>query len=375
MLGVATSTTAVVAVSAALLSAAGVAGTLLKVVVREAPPFPANEDPRGVPRQWSFGKRGDRRLLVFPDGRRVTATALALRPRLFHLRHFLSKEEVKAILATAPAAGFSTSEVTSGGKEDSASAEKGGGRRSWTQFVVAGRVPALGDLLRRVADLVGLPYWWLQHSNLQVLRYGPGEHYKSHYDSMRLAKFSDCRESFLSNGRPLDADGSSLHCPRFATVLYYLSDVPPASGGETCFPLADDKELLDLPEEARVKLQGSTSFLENATQRCLFRRRGSVLAAPRKGDAIVWYNHLPTSSANSSSSPSSHREDLQDLQGGAPMGELDMVSLHMALPISPEAEGVKYAANHWLNVPWWPEADQQKPKRQRRKNPRAQQEL
>lgn len=302
--------------------------------VPEAPLFPA-ADPRAMPPPWDPGRVGRRRILEFTDGHRTMVTTLALRPRLFHLRRLLSDGEVAAILTTAPDANFTNSVVADGSGKGPKQSK--GERRSSSQFIAAGYVPELSALLQRVADLMGIPRFWVQHSNLQVLRYGPGEFYKSHYDSMNLARFDRCHSSMQANGRPLDADGSATHCPRYATVLYYLGDV--AEGGETCFPLADYAPVLNLPQAKWADLQRQAGFLQNASNRCSNRRPGCVFAAPRRGDAIAWYNHIPPGPGFD-----------------GPMGELDISALHMAMSVALKPSGVtKYAANHWLNVPWWPQ--------------------
>merc|ERR1711924_107775 len=102
---------------------------------------------------------------------------------------------------------------------------------------------------------------------LQVLQYHPGGHYHTHHDSV---------------------PGT----PRYLTFLYYLSEVE--QGGETCFPLADTEfevwdedrptpedwgNIMDSPED-----RWNLSYTANCHR--------SAYVTPKKGRAILFYNHL-----------------------------------------------------------------------------------
>merc|ERR1711924_76614 len=106
--------------------------------------------------------------------------------------------------------------------------------------------------------LVGLPRAWVSHSGMQVLRYRDGAFYGAHFDSRPLSGYAGCQSSFQTHGRPLDDDGSAIHCPRYVTVLYYLSNV--SSGGETCFPIADESSLLRMSAGSMYNLGRQPDF-------------------------------------------------------------------------------------------------------------------
>eukprot|EP00927_Polykrikos_kofoidii_P061591 TRINITY_DN56421_c0_g1_i1.p1 TRINITY_DN56421_c0_g1~~TRINITY_DN56421_c0_g1_i1.p1 ORF type:complete len:319 (-),score=43.98 TRINITY_DN56421_c0_g1_i1:220-1053(-) len=274
-------------------------------------------------------------------------TTLAKRPRLFRLTGFLSPSEVEAILSLAPAINFKKSDV-SGGDGEGAKSDRG--RSSETQFVSAGSLPTLRPALKRISDLIGLPHSWVINFGMQVLRYTSTAFYKPHFDSRSLRHYSGCRASYETYGRPLDDDGSGLHCPRYATILYYLSNV--SGGGETCFPFADS-DLGKLPgAELRARAQ-SAEFIKNATLKCIHHDRGALFAKPQAGDAIVWYNH------------GQERTD-----GHMQLGEVDYLAMHMAMMVGERKGNVKFAANHWFNVPWWKEDRQRKAAGKRRKRRR-----
>ncbi|KAL6752666.1 hypothetical protein V8C86DRAFT_2749136 [Haematococcus lacustris] len=74
-----------------------------------------------------------------------------------------------------------------------------------------------------------------------------------------------------------DRDHKTLGSDRVATVLIYLADVGPGSGGETSLPLA---QALD------SQLQSTRGMSHCAT-------RMGLAVLPRKGDALLFWNTLP----------------------------------------------------------------------------------
>ena len=89
-----------------------------------------------------------------------------------------------------------------------------------------------------------------------------------------------------------------------------------AKGGETAFPVADDWEKF---------VSGGYSITMN--ERC---EEASLLVKPKKGKAVLWYNHLL-------------KHD-----GADHMGRVDRLSLHGGCDVE---EGVKWIANVWINAP------------------------
>lgn len=89
-----------------------------------------------------------------------------------------------------------------------------------------------------------------------------------------------------------------------------------AKGGETAFPLADDPERFY-----------SRNYSVTLNERC---REANLLIQPKKGKAVMWYNHL------------------LEHEGDDHMGVFDWLSLHGGCDV---IEGVKWIANVWLNAP------------------------
>eukprot|EP00747_Dinoflagellata_sp_TGD_P030667 gnl/TRDRNA2_/TRDRNA2_134790_c0_seq1.p1 gnl/TRDRNA2_/TRDRNA2_134790_c0~~gnl/TRDRNA2_/TRDRNA2_134790_c0_seq1.p1 ORF type:complete len:247 (-),score=33.87 gnl/TRDRNA2_/TRDRNA2_134790_c0_seq1:11-751(-) len=212
--------------------------------------------------------------------------------------------------------------------------------------------PVVQGVLRRAADLAGVPRSWVRDgSALQLLRYRTGEFYGGHYDSRPLSWYADCRAAFQSavaaRGSGWDAWAPvRASCPRLATIFLYLNDVPKGAGGETCFPMADDEVLMRLSERQWDSLTARDDFLVNATRRCIFRNSQAILAAPRQGDALLWYNHLPA--------PTVPPKELRPGRAawGVGIGERDSFAVHVGLKVDPD-DTVKYASNLWLALPWW----------------------
>lgn len=209
-----------------------------------------------------------------------------------------------------------------------------GYRSSSTAWVPTRDDEQLVALTRRVAALVQMPVEHLldgaagDAGRVQVVRYAPSQQYGVHHDCNGLYR-------------------------RFATVLYYLSDVE--GGGETAFPYAGDAEdewadidtidkacahaaapehadlmsqrLLGLPasRDERPALPGRplrpSAPAAGIVAAAAPAKRTGVVVAPRKGDAVLWYNY-----------DSSGRPDPR--------------AVHAALPV---VSGEKWAANHWVS--------------------------
>ena len=147
---------------------------------------------------------------------------------------------------------------------------------------------------------------------VQVVRYEPGQEYGTHHDCDGLGR-------------------------RYATLLCYLSDVD--EGGQTAFPAASDdaddwKELRSVDEAATrfmAKRHAEATQLKwaatgEASQEAVGgsdddAQRG-VVCAPRKGDAVLFYNYDER-------------------------GVIDPRAVHSALPV---ARGEKWVANAWVTL-------------------------
>ncbi|XP_031555972.1 transmembrane prolyl 4-hydroxylase-like [Actinia tenebrosa] len=174
----------------------------------------------------------------------------------------------------------------------------------------------------RVIKLTKLPRKLIQGGEaLQVVRYGPSGHYHVHYDSMpvhdgKKAELPCCHQ------RTKEQRNAECRLCRFITILYYLNDVE--EGGETAFIVADNatftRDVLTTPSSTRPR----DDF--NLSLNC---HKANLVVAPKKGHAIMWYNHFID-------------EDTGLL------GEVDEYSLHGGCDV---IKGEKWIANNWLTAP------------------------
>lgn len=265
-------------------------------------------------------------------GRRVTLETLASQPRLFKVDNFLTHDECDALLASVD--GKVMRSQTLG--------DEGVIRVSDQAWIQHARANESGHVLsRRAAAVARLPPSVVHGSeDFQAARYGPGGHYYLHLDS-----------------------GRNYGVARFLTLLVYLTDVE--EGGETAFPLADDFDI-EFPEGDPEEFQEwpdpdthasmPTGWLEgdpeapngepwDLSRPANCRRR--VAVAPKKGSAVLWYNHLP----NTNPDPAKWKE----------VGGLDVHSLHGACDL---VKGEKWVANVWINPPnWYERAAKKRPRK------------
>eukprot|EP00798_Chlamydomonas_sp_ICE-L_P001614 gene1614-33003_t len=125
-------------------------------------------------------------------------------------------------------------------------------RTSYGTFLSRFQDKVVESIERRVANILRVPVH--HQEDLQVLRYGEGQYYHEHTDS-------------------LDDDS-----PRMATLLIYLHD--PIEGGETSFP---SQKSGWANSEAGTKY--GTSFSECA--------QGHVAFKPRRGDGLLFWSIHP----------------------------------------------------------------------------------
>lgn len=167
--------------------------------------------------------------------------------------------------------------------------------------------PIIKSLQERTVKLTGLSRTLIEKSEpIQVVRYSVFGHYNAHYDtSYGPATKKECC---------IGKDDTDCHLCRFITIILYLNNV--AKGGETAFPVADDAN--------RYYVKNYSLTLNEKCQ------EANLLIKPRKGTAVMWYNHL------------------LERDGATHMGAIDWLSLHGGCDV---IEGVKWIANVWLNAP------------------------
>lgn len=167
--------------------------------------------------------------------------------------------------------------------------------------------PLVGVLHDRIGRLTGLSKTLIKKSEpIQVVRYSVFGHYNVHYDTT----YGSASRKKCCRGNDYD----DCHLCRFATIILYLNDV--AEGGETAFPVADDP-----------KKYNSRNYSVTLNKKC---HEASLLIKPKKGKAVMWYNHL------------------LEHDGANHMGKVDVFSLHGGCDV---LEGVKWIANIWINAP------------------------
>eukprot|EP00794_Sanderia_malayensis_P018786 gene18786-20677_t len=148
---------------------------------------------------------------------------------------------------------------------------------------------------------------------LQVVHYNVNGHYHAHFDGQSKKQFGhlECCH-FVADGK------TECRLCRFITILYYLNDVE--KGGETAFPVADNENYNH--EEYQRRKKGDKY---NLSKFCL---NASVVVAPKRGTAVMWYNH--------------------DMDKNGWLGEMDYHSLHGGCDI---IKGEKWIANNWITSP------------------------
>jgi prolyl 4-hydroxylase len=107
-------------------------------------------------------------------------------------------------------------------------------------------IPASKDIIQRVYSLLRIPYAEVTVDGLQIVQYSPGKFYNSHLD------FLESDNATPENNLLPHLGGTN----RYATVFFYLNDVP--EGGQTAFTkgehLSDEDLVRTLHRPARPSL-------------------------------------------------------------------------------------------------------------------------
>ncbi|EFJ44769.1 hypothetical protein VOLCADRAFT_64430, partial [Volvox carteri f. nagariensis] len=172
-------------------------------------------------------------------------SVISWQPRAFVIRNFLTEHECTHIADLAQVHMRRSTVVA-----DNGSSVLDDYRTSYGTFINRYQTPVIAAVEDRVALLTRTPV--VYQEDMQVLRYGLGQYYHRHTDS-------------------LENDS-----PRMATVLLYLSE--PELGGETAFPQA-----ASWAHPAMAQLFGPFSD-------CV---KGNVAFKPRRGDALLFWSVKP----------------------------------------------------------------------------------
>ncbi|XP_068725292.1 transmembrane prolyl 4-hydroxylase-like [Montipora capricornis] len=157
--------------------------------------------------------------------------------------------------------------------------------------------------------LTGLPIELIRGSETPVaVKYGPGGHYHCHYDSHPVHAASSCCDLRSLN---------NCRICRYITILYFLNDVE--EGGHTAFPIANN-DTFNYEEWSR-----KSNYLSNLSAYC---SKANLKIAPKRGTAIMWYNHVIDESS-------------------AWLSNLDSMSYHGGCDV---IKGHKWIVNNWINV-------------------------
>jgi hypothetical protein len=279
-------------------------------------------------------------------------------------------------------------------------------RLSDLAWIGSKHTPLAVTLRKRLETVMALPASVAALSErMQVVRYTSGGQYTAHLDSgaapqprskkvgampcCHLAKEEE--RQLKSAGGESDKQFRPAHdcrlC-RFATMLYNLNDLGDGGGGETVFPLAEDAKLTKLDAAAVAAshkarpsplargqlvaaVDGWRVHGAREEEYCRSSRGGArgggvgLRVTPKKGQAILWYNHhvQPTDNSESSSGirhfhVSRFLEACADgLADVSALGNMDFLSLHGGCRVMEGRE--KWIANHWVEASEDLEQDEQ----------------
>jgi len=225
------------------------------------------------------------RELRFGDGTTLTTTSLSHRPLVSAVHGLLDGDDAAEIIGLAEGR-LKESLVT--GTVD----EQHGLRNSSTAWLKIRQFPPVLRLAERVAVLLGRDAATFpeQLEDMQVVAYTPGQEFQLHHDSTSIQ-------------------------PRVCTVLVYLSQAVPGSGG-TWFPLIGSAQPLeaDLSPHSLIRAHSSSDPMHT----------GLVHYPSTIGDSVVFLNH-----------------QVDDPR------KLDPAAIHAGLPVQLGAP-TKWVANLWL---------------------------
>jgi hypothetical protein len=171
----------------------------------------------------------------------VYLEVLSVRPAVFDLHNFFSKDESAELVDRALKETKESHKIKRSTTGDKASTENINKRRtSESGFDTNGETSML--IKQRCFDVLGFDEYLEGHADgLQILRYNLTTAYIPHMD------WFGASESLTE-----DYDSEKKGGNRFATILLYMSDLPETAGGETVFTEGWPSHL---PESERVDTQ------------------------------------------------------------------------------------------------------------------------
>lgn len=277
------------------------------------------------------GTVGDVVFVELEDGKTYKRITRAVNPPVFEIPHYLSEIECDLIIKLAQYNSLEQSEVLGADIKDEYKTENIDISRitrvSEQTWLTEEEMPSKlwQNLTNRLSRLIQLPTEVIQLSEaVQVVSYSVGGHYHAHLDTSKTSEYGHlpcCFQAPHCYGIHLQSDEFEECCRicRYITVLYYLNDVE--AGGETAFPLADTPDSFVAEKLTHMERQSwfdLTNFCHNA----------SLVVKPKRGTAIMWYNHL------------------LDLNTSY-LGDTDLRSYHGGCDI---IKGNKWIANNWITA-------------------------
>ena len=257
-------------------------------------------------------------------GKRHKVIALSTNPPIFEVPDFISEEDCDHIVEMSEKKGLIESRVFTKKDEAENNQNTAVERRSSSTYLT----PYGGDIesefmetiYKRISKLLNIPVEVIRWSEPQAIgRYVPGGFYHAHLDSTDAENNLPCcfqTSCESKDGNKFSANRDCCRICRYATVLYYLSDVE--EGGETAFPFADTtfREMLEIDDSHSWK---------NLTEYC---HDSPVVVKPKKGKAVFWYNHT--------------------LDKNGYIASVDKRSYHGGCDV---IKGTKWIATNWISTP------------------------
>ncbi|XP_015752716.1 PREDICTED: transmembrane prolyl 4-hydroxylase-like [Acropora digitifera] len=254
---------------------------------------------------------------------------LSLRPPIFEIPNFLTDDECHMIINLASGVGLDTSEVQDPETGINIEPTNEETFRSW-DYNHDGVIDKV-EVMHNLIDLSDLYFSeedvHKMFSELKVDKNNNGVMDMSEFLTVETDRIMNSFHNMAKtlprvksrNSRQTWLDHRKIKGlnNRYITVLYFLNDVE--EGGETAFPVANNESF---STEAWAEI---TKYRCDLSRHC---HKANLYVKPRKGTAIMWYNHL------------------RDKRTGW-HGSLDEMTYHGGCDI---IKGQKWIANNWINI-------------------------